>query len=78
LSLTPSPRTAARLALVWGLHSVQVAEATDVTTMTELACNAALSEGFAVPGDYVVIAAGVPFGQSGTTNLLRIARAPEF
>jgi len=25
-----------------------------------------------------VIAAGVPFGQSGTTNLLRIARAPEF
>jgi len=78
LSLTPSPRTAARMALVWGLHSVQVAEATDVTTMTELACNAALSEGFAVPGDYVVIAAGVPFGQSGTTNLLRIARVPEF
>ncbi len=76
LSLTPSPQTAARLSLVWGLHSVRTAEATDVTSMTELACNAALKEGFAVPGDYVVIAAGVPFGQSGSTNLLRIARVP--
>ena len=29
---------------------------------------------FAAAGDYVVIAAGVPFGHSGTTNLLRIAK----
>ena len=42
--------------------------------MTDLACRAALQEGFASVGDYVVIAAGVPFGQSGTTNLLRVAK----
>jgi pyruvate kinase len=77
LSLTPSTATASRLALVWGLHSVRTAEASDVTSMTAIACNAALREGFAIPGDYVVIAAGVPFGQSGSTNLLRIARVPE-
>ena len=77
LSLTPSPRTAARLCLVWGLHSVQSGEVMDVNSMTDLACDAALREGFAAPGDYVVIAAGVPFGISGTTNLLRIARVPE-
>jgi len=76
LSLTPSPQTAARLCLVWGIHSVRTAEAMDVTSMTELACSSALREGFAAPGDYVVIAAGVPFGQSGSTNLLRIARIP--
>jgi len=39
-----------------------------------MACRAALQEGFAAAGDYVVIAAGVPFGHSGTTNLLRIAK----
>jgi pyruvate kinase len=41
--------------------------------MTELACRTALDEGFAMAGDNLVIAAGVPFGQAGTTNMLRIA-----
>jgi pyruvate kinase len=74
LSLTPSARTARRLALVWGVHSLHSLEAPDVNTMTDLACRAALKEGFAAKGEYVVIAAGVPFGQSGSTNLLRIAK----
>ncbi|HUK64014.1 MAG TPA: pyruvate kinase alpha/beta domain-containing protein, partial [Dongiaceae bacterium] len=73
LSLTPNVSTARRLALVWGVHSVHSTEAPDVNTMTDLACRTALSEGFAQPGDNVVIAAGVPFGVSGTTNLLRLA-----
>jgi len=74
LSITPSARTACQLAVVWGVHSLQTTEAPDVNTMTDLACRAALQEGFAAAGDFVVIAAGVPFGHSGTTNLLRIAK----
>jgi len=74
LSLTPNASTARRLALVWGVHSVWTNETTDINTMTELACKTALHEGFAVPGDNVVIAAGVPFGQPGTTNMLRLAK----
>jgi pyruvate kinase len=74
LSLTPSTQTACRLAVVWGVHSLHTAEVSDVTTMTDLACRAAVQEGFAVMGDHVVIAAGVPFGHAGTTNLLRIAK----
>jgi pyruvate kinase len=73
LSLTPSLSTARRLALVWGVHSVHSNEAPDTGTMTDMACRAALREGFAQPGDNVVIAAGYPFGHSGTTNMLRIA-----
>lgn len=73
LSLTPNLTTARRLALVWGVHSVHSNEAPDIATMTDLACKIALREGFAEPGHNVVIAAGVPFGVSGTTNLLRIA-----
>jgi pyruvate kinase len=74
LSLTPSARTAGQLSVVWGVHSLLTTEAPDVITMTDMACRAALQEGFAAAGDYVVIAAGVPFGHSGTTNLLRIAK----
>jgi len=73
LSLTPKLSTARRLALVWGVHSVLTHEIADVDTMTDLACATALEEGFAKAGDSVVIAAGVPFGRAGTTNLLRLA-----
>jgi pyruvate kinase len=31
-------------------------------------------EGFAKKGDEIVVVAGVPFGQPGTTNALRVAR----
>ena len=73
LSLTPKLSTARRLALVWGVHSVLTHEISDVDTMTDLACQTALEEGFAKVGDSVVIAAGVPFGRAGTTNMLRLA-----
>jgi len=73
LSLTPKVSTARRLALVWGVHSVLVPDITDVDTMADLACKTALHEGFAMPGDQIVIAAGVPFGRAGTTNMLRLA-----
>ncbi|AWN35069.1 pyruvate kinase [Methylobacterium radiodurans] len=74
LSLTPSIDTARRLTVAWGIHSVVVEnEASDEASMTELACEAVVEEGFAEAGDNIVITAGVPFGVSGTTNLLRLA-----
>jgi len=42
--------------------------------MSDLACDTARKAGFGQPGDSVVIAAGMPFGTPGTTNLLRIAQ----
>ena len=47
LSLTPVVSVARRLALVWGIHSVQIAGVTDVNEMTDVACEAARREGFA-------------------------------
>jgi pyruvate kinase len=44
--------------------------------MTEAVARAsrtAVTEGFAVPGEEIVVTAGVPFGQAGTTNALRVA-----
>ena len=76
LSLTPHLSTARRLALVWGIHSVLSEDIHRVEEMVDKACRTALSDGFASAGDRLVIMAGMPFGVSGTTNLLRIARVP--
>ena len=37
------------------------------------ACRIAYQEGFALPGQRIIISAGVPLGTPGATNLLRIA-----
>jgi len=74
LGLTPQVITARRLAMVWGVHAVPMRDIHDVGEMVGHACNAACDEGFAAPGDDVVVVAGIPFGHSGTTNLLHIAR----
>ena len=76
LSLTPHMSTARRLALVWGLHSVLTEDVDHVEEMVDQACRTAVAEGFANAGDSLVIMAGMPFGISGSTNLLRIARVP--
>ncbi|HKT99054.1 MAG TPA: pyruvate kinase [Paraburkholderia sp.] len=74
VALTPSEAVARRLALTWGVHAVPRVEASNVDEMIGLACRAAVSEGFGREGDLVAIAAGLPFGESGTTNLLQIAK----
>jgi pyruvate kinase len=76
LGLTPLQSTARRLALVWGVHSVSGEEATRVQEMVDTACRVAVSEGLASSGDTLVIAAGMPFKEPGSTNLLRIATIP--
>ncbi|SCK54475.1 pyruvate kinase [Variovorax sp. HW608] len=74
IGMTPRLATARRLALVWGVHAVLCHEVVDVPEMSDLACQTALKEGFGSRGQTVVISAGMPFGTSGTTNLLRIAQ----
>ena len=78
LSITPSVATARRLAPVWGVHSVVIAgEIESEAAMTQVACETALAERFAAPGDSIVVTAGIPFGVAGTTNLLRIVALPQ-
>jgi pyruvate kinase len=74
IGMTPKLATARSLALVWGVHAVLVHDVSAVSEMTEFACQTALREELASPGQTIVIAAGMPFGTAGTTNLLRIAR----
>ena len=73
LALTPSLDTARRLTLAWGVHAVPFEHVSDVTEMVEHATSIAEKHQFAKKDDTVVIIAGVPFGRSGSTNLLHVA-----
>ena len=73
LALTPIPATGRKLALVWGLHCVLTDDPRDLDDMVSKACHIAYKEGFANPGERVIISAGVPLGTPGATNMLRIA-----
>jgi len=65
--------TARKLALAWGVHPVHTADAQDLDEMVGKARQFARDEGFAAPGESIVITAGLPFGTPGATNLLRVA-----
>jgi pyruvate kinase len=73
IALTPIPATGRKLAIVWGLHCVLTSDPKDLDDMVAKACRIAYQEGFALPGQRVIISAGVPLGTPGATNMLRIA-----
>jgi pyruvate kinase len=73
VALTPIPATGRKLALVWGQHCVLTDDPRDLDDMVAKACRIAYQEGFALPGQRIIISAGVPLGTPGATNLLRIA-----
>ncbi|MDE2582562.1 MAG: pyruvate kinase [Rhodospirillales bacterium] len=73
IGLTPHAITARRLAVVWGVHAVVSPDAHSLSDAVARAIRIAESEGFAGAGAEIVVAAGVPFGHSGTTNTLRVA-----
>ena len=74
LGLTPRPETARRLAVVWGVHAVVAKEVDSFTAAAEEARDEARQEGLAQPGDQIVVTAGIPFRQSGGTNMLHVAK----
>jgi pyruvate kinase len=78
IGLTPNQGTARRLAVVWGVHSIFTSDANDFEDMTSRAGQHVYNDGFAHPGERIIITAGVPFGTPGATNLIRIARVEDW
>jgi pyruvate kinase len=74
IGLTTSITVARRLAVVWGVHAAVIGEVHSMTEAAARAVQAARQDGFGKKGDEIVVVAGVPFGQAGTTNALRVAR----
>ena len=77
IAMTSSERTAQRLCLTWGLHCVVTPEVDRFKSAVLNSARTAVKEGLAKPSDQLVVTAGVPFGQAGTTNILRVAPCDE-
>ena len=74
IGLTTEEATARRLAVVWGVHAVVTPLTHTMSETVARAARIAMHEGFAEHGEEIVVVAGIPFGQAGTTNALRVAR----
>ena len=74
IGVSPNISTARKLQIAWGVHSCHAKDAHNVTEMVDIACGIIKNQRIAKSGESVVITAGVPFGNAGATNLLRIAK----
>jgi pyruvate kinase len=72
MAIVTEPQIARRLAVSWGVHAVMAPDVRDMARAVEVAARLARDEGLAGLGDSVVVAGGIPFGQAGTTNSLRV------
>jgi len=72
LVLTPSMRTARRVALLWGAHAVITKDIGSFEEMIAKGKRMALRHGFGTAGSKMIALAGVPFGTPGSTNLLHV------
>jgi len=74
LAMSPSPVTARRMGLLWGVHPVHSRDVSSFEEMVEKGKRMALRHNMAKGGDRIVLMAGVPFGTAGSTNVLHVVR----
>ncbi len=72
VAVTFSERTQRGLALTWGVYATVSEKPESTDDMFNLATKISQEEGFAKEGDLIIITAGVPVGERGTTNLMKI------
>ncbi len=72
IAISPHQKSCRQLTLSWGIHPVLNDRAKSTDAMVQVANQVISDAAMAQPGDTYVITAGVPFGQSGTTNLIRV------
>ncbi|MDV2581203.1 pyruvate kinase [Alkalibacillus haloalkaliphilus] len=61
-----------QLSLVWGVHAMKGDQVSSTDEMLALAVEKGLDSELFQHGDRIVITAGVPVGESGTTNLIKV------
>lgn len=73
LGLTPDNKVANKMALVWGVQPFVTKKLKDMTSVSPVAIEIAKDLKLAKKGDSVIMTAGIPLAESGTTNILHIA-----
>jgi pyruvate kinase len=72
IAASPHPSVLRRTALYSGVVPLQVVQGADTDDMIAKATGAALASGLVRAGDRVVVVAGVPVGEPGQTNLVKV------
>ena len=75
IGLSPNIKTSRKMQIIWGVNSCySTQDAANTSEMVQIACSLVKNKNLVKPDDSVIITAGVPFGNAGSTNLLRIAK----
>lgn len=71
------PHICRQLNLSWGIYPLHIREEQDSYELFDHAVKAVMEAGFLEQGDLTVLTAGIPLGNSGTTNLIKVQIAGE-
>ncbi len=72
IAVTSSEAVCRRMSLVWGVTPQLSQEAKSTDELLDISVDASLKSGLVNHGDLVLITAGVPVGETGTTNLMKV------
>ncbi|MBN8200822.1 MULTISPECIES: pyruvate kinase [Bacillaceae] len=72
VAVTSNDYVSRRLSLTWGVYPQIGQKASTTDDMLDIAVEESVNSGIVASGDLVVITAGVPVGEAGTTNLMKI------
>jgi len=72
IGLTPEPTTYRQLCMTWGVIPIVADHQPTYEKMLDVARESLTGHGYVRTGDKVVVTAGVPFDQTGTTNLIKV------
>ncbi|WP_419881904.1 pyruvate kinase [Peribacillus sp. B-H-3] len=72
IAVTANDYVVRSLSLVWGVYPQNGSQAASTDEMLQSAIDESLNSELVSHGDLVVITAGVPVGEAGTTNLMKI------
>ncbi|OEH84469.1 pyruvate kinase [Desulfuribacillus stibiiarsenatis] len=72
IAVTPDPLVSRQLLISWGIQPVLGKETHSTDEMFRVAIEAVDHSKYIKSGDLIIITAGVPVGQSGTTNLMKV------
>ncbi len=72
IAVTASDRCSRRLTLVWGVYPIVGERVSSIDSILEISVEESIKHKYVTHGDVVIITAGVPVGEAGTTNLMKI------
>ncbi|MBH0230132.1 pyruvate kinase [Halobacillus yeomjeoni] len=72
IAITSSEKVNRKLSLVWGVYALMGPRAYSTDDMLDVAVERSLASGLVSGGDRIIITGGVPVGESGTTNLMKV------